>query len=96
MCLSRSLKLLQRTNILVLQPLIQCLGYLDKDICIYLQFDHANVFGVLTLEFSGGELPPDQVVKLWDLFLSQGLHSSVLSAVSRVLLKRDDIMRGKR
>lgn len=38
---------------------------------------------------------PDNVLKLWDLFLSHGLHLNVLAAVSRILLAGDDIMTGQ-
>jgi hypothetical protein len=95
--LSLSLKSPQRTNNAVPQPLIQCLECFDRELCTYPQLDkYETIFGAMAREFSGSGVPADQVVKLWDFFLSQGSHLSVLATVSRVLLKRDYIMRGKR
>ena len=47
------------------------------------------------MSFFAWVLWPDQVVKLWDLFLSHGLHLIVLTILSRMLLSRDDIMGGE-
>ena len=47
------------------------------------------------MSFFASTMSPNQVVKLWDLFLSHGLHLNVLAIVSQMLLARDDIMSNK-
>jgi len=91
-------KLPQSTNEAVLQLLGQCLERLDGDLHNYLQSKGYSTREYAKLSITGlsafGQ-PPEQVVKLWDLFLSHGLHLNVLAAVSRIWLGRDIIMSGK-
>jgi len=81
----------------MLQLLDQCLEYLDKELHNYLQLNGHSVDDyaeICTQHFSVFFQPANQVVKLWDLLLSHGLHLNVLAIASRMLLAKEDIMDG--
>ena len=80
------------------QLLGQCLERLDGDLHKYLQSKGYSTGDYAKPSITGLSVfgqPPGQVVKLWDLFLSHGLHLNVLTVVSRIWLGRDIIMSGK-
>jgi hypothetical protein len=82
----------------VLQLLDQCIEYFDEELHNFLQLNghSAHDYAYFCIEgFSAYRQPARQVVKLWDLFLSHGLHLNVLAVVTRMLRKRDDIMGGE-
>jgi len=71
----------------------KCLKHFDSSLHALptLHLYYANV----SIEtFSAHIQEPGQVVKLWDLFLSHGLHLNVLSILSEMLLNRDVLMGG--
>jgi len=85
----------QSTNEAVPQLLGQCLERLDGDLHKYLQskgYSTRDYAKRSTISLSAFGQPPEEVGKLWDLFLSHGLHLNVLVPVSRIRLRRDGIM----
>jgi hypothetical protein len=79
----------------VLQLLDKCLQHLDSSFYAYLRTVYYDT-SVPIASFSAHDWEPGKVVKLWDLFLSHGLHLNVLSVLSQMLLNRGVIMGGTR
>lgn len=79
----------------MLQLVARCLERLDEDLHVYLESNHLSMGDSdwnRIRTFSACDHPSGEVTKLWDFFLSYGLHMNTLVAVCRMSMSRLAIM----